>query len=139
MKFNELVAIDHNIADSLGSGIGLLIGVYEMDDFGEASRNPEGFITADFLTGKTSGCSPSPSLANAIQLYRHSLGELCEKHGTSPAVFRELSARYSCDAVGRRLLVTVADHQGHRSEDEYIGTPARRIRTFDKLGRVRKK
>ena len=36
MKFDELRSIGHNIADSLASGIGLLIGYYQMDIFGEA-------------------------------------------------------------------------------------------------------
>jgi hypothetical protein len=47
------LAIGHNIADSLGSGVGLPIGVYFTDVFGEASRLPEGFIVIDFLTGKS--------------------------------------------------------------------------------------
>ncbi len=51
MKFDELRSIGHNIADSLASGTGLLIGIYGTDIFGEASRSPERFITVDFLTG----------------------------------------------------------------------------------------
>lgn len=42
MKFDELKSIGHNIADALGSGIGLMISVYEMDVNGEASATPEG-------------------------------------------------------------------------------------------------
>jgi hypothetical protein len=43
MKFGELKSIGHNIADSLASGIGLMIGVYEMDIFGEAANSHEGY------------------------------------------------------------------------------------------------
>jgi hypothetical protein len=55
VKFRHLESIAHNVADSLGSGIGMLVGRYEMDIFGEANRSPEGFIVVDFLTGTSSG------------------------------------------------------------------------------------
>ena len=48
MKHAERRAIVHNVADSLGSGIGLMIGHYEMDVYGDAQRSPEGAITVDF-------------------------------------------------------------------------------------------
>lgn len=51
-KIGTLRAIAHNIVDLLGTGIDLLIGVYEMDIFGEASKSPDGFIRVDFLTGE---------------------------------------------------------------------------------------
>lgn len=54
MKFDELTSIGHNIADSLASGIGLLVGVYEMDVFGEARRSPEPCIVVDFVSGTVS-------------------------------------------------------------------------------------
>ena len=39
MKHDELRSIGHNIADSLASGCGLMIGVYDMDIFGEAETD----------------------------------------------------------------------------------------------------
>jgi hypothetical protein len=139
MKFDQLRSIGHNVADSLASGIGLLIGVYEMDVFGEAGRSPEGFIEVDFLTGTSSGADPSPYLARALILYSEALNSLCEKHGTSASAFRQLNARYSVDTASRRFSVTVEDHNGRRSTDEYIGSPGKRIRLLDPLGRVRTK
>lgn len=126
MKFGKLESIAHNVADSLGSGIGLLVGVYEMDIFGEAKRSPEGYITVDFLTGTSSGGIPSADLARAIALYKKGLAELCEKHGTTPAAFQELTARFSGD---RYIVVSVTDHTGRRSSKEFVGTPARRLVT----------
>ncbi|HXP73987.1 MAG TPA: hypothetical protein VN823_07560 [Stellaceae bacterium] len=137
MKFDDLRSIAHNIADSLASGIGLLIGVYQMDVFGEAARSPEGFITVDFLTGTSSGGKVSPSLARAICRYREGLADLCRKHRASPAAFRELTVRYSPYGRGGRFVVTVEDQRGRRSVDEYEAWPGRRIRTFDHLGRIR--
>ena len=70
MKFDQLRSIGHNIADSLASGAGLMVGFYEMDVFGEAARSSEGFIEVDFLAGISSGGSASPYLARAVELYR---------------------------------------------------------------------
>jgi hypothetical protein len=139
MKHDELRSIGHNIADSLASGIGLLVGVYDMDVFGEAGRSPEGFITVDFLNGTAVGGRHSVSLAKAIGLYREALPELCERHGVSVSSFRELTARYSIDALGRQVIVVVEDKNGRRSTDKYVGTPLRYVKTVDSLGRVRTK
>ena len=139
MKIGKLKSIAHNIADSLASGIGLLIGHYDMDVFGEAARSPEGYIIVDFLTGTSSGGQPSESLARAISLYGAALHDLCEKHGTEVSAFRELTARYSLDHYGQRFVVTVEDQNGQRSVDEFRGRPGKRVMELDKLGRVRPK
>ena len=140
MKFDELRSIGHNIADSLASGIGLLIGVYEMDIFGEAAQTPEGFISVDFLNGTSSGGIASASLSRAIVLYRDALADLCKRHGTSSSEFKELTVRYwSTDTKHPRFTVAVADHRGHRSVDEYEGVPGRRIRVLDSQGRARRR
>ena len=139
MKFDDLRSIGHNMADSLASGIGLLAGVYEMDVFGEAIRSPEGFITVNLLTGTFEGGMASPSLARAFELYRDALPVLCEKHGVQASDFRELTARFSTDAIGRRFTVRVGDQHGHHAVDDYIGIPGRRIKVLDRLGRVRPK
>jgi hypothetical protein len=137
MKIGTLRAIAHNVADSLGSGIGLLIGVYEADVFGEAARAAEGFIGVDFLMGRATDGVVSSSLARAIAKYREALPDLCAKHGASVEDFRELSARYSIDTFNRRITVTVEDRGGRRAVDEYVGTPARHVKATDRLGRIR--
>ena len=140
MKHNTLRSIAHNIAHSLASGIGLLIGVYEMDIFGEARRRSDGFITIDFLRGKAIGGSVSPSLAEALKLYSEALPRLCQSHGASHADFRELTARYSLNAHGEgQFIVTIEDKAGRRSTDEYSGFPGHRIKVLDPLGRLRPK
>jgi hypothetical protein len=133
MKFDELRSIGHNIADSLASGIGLLVGVYETDVFGEARRSPERCVVVDFLSSKVIGGRASRSLSRAIALYAKALPALCQKHRTSSALLRELTARYSVDAYGPRFVVTVEDDKGRRVVDEYIGIPGRRIRLVDHL------
>ena len=127
MKFGTLKSIGHNIADSLASGIGLMVGVYEMDIFAEALAAPEGFIEVDFLTGETSGGNPSAELRQALKLYAAALPDLCKRQGADVSDFKHLSARYS----GRRPMferyaVTVEDSQGRRSTDDYLGIPGKR-------------
>jgi len=94
MKHAVLASVAHNIADSLASGIGLMIGVYEMDVFGEAHSSSEQFIEVDFLRGTTSGAKVSPGLARAIRLYSGELAGLCERQGVAVADFARLTARY---------------------------------------------
>jgi hypothetical protein len=139
MKIGTLQSIAHNIADSLGSGIGLMIGVYEMSVFQEASRSRNGYLLVDFLSGRTWGGVPSRSLARAIKLYRDELPQLCAKHGASREDFHELTARYSVVNRESRIVVTVRDSGGRRRIREYVGIPARRVRFLDRLGRIRRK
>jgi hypothetical protein len=118
MKFGALKSIGHNIADSLTSGIGLMIGVYHMDIFGEAAASPEGFIEVDFLAGTTAGGAVSPVLARAARLYAEALDDLCSRHGASPSDFRRLTARFSGGGARPRFRVTVEDRNGRSSSDE---------------------
>jgi hypothetical protein len=135
MKMGVLRAIAHNVADSLGSGIGLLVGVYEMDVFGEAKRSPNRTIIVDFLKGKATGARVSSVLAGAITKYREALPKLCAKHGATIDDFKALTAKYS--SFNRRIVVTVQDRIGRCYVDEYVGIPAKHIKFLDKLGRVR--
>ncbi len=136
MKFNQLRAIGHNIADSLADGNGFLIGHYNIRLFEEVRRSSEGLIEVDFLTGASSGGQPSPALARAFALYSQALPVLCVRHGISGATFRQLSARFFADG---RFVVTVEDSEGRSVTDEYVGSPGRRIQVLDPRGRIRRK
>lgn len=128
----------HNIADSLASGVGLLVGVYGMDVFGEARRSPEYCITVDFLSGKVIRGRASPSLACAIALYGKTLPTLCAKHHASSTMFRELTACYSVDDVhGPRFVVTVEDQRGASGSRRVPGGPGETDQNL--LGRVRRR
>jgi hypothetical protein len=137
MKFGTLKSIGHNIADSLGTGVGLMINVHEMDIFAEAAATPERYIEVDFLTGETSGGHPSPALAEAIQLYSKALPDLCRRQGGEIADFSRLQVRFSGCWPDVRFVVSVEDRNGRRSTDEYEGGEFRRPRVRDSLGRLR--
>jgi hypothetical protein len=139
MKHAELRAVVHNVGDSLASGIGLLIGVYEMDVFGEASRSQDGSLTVDFLAGRVTEGTASTSLTEAVSLYRDALAKLCLQAGSSISEIREATVRYWSDPLGRRFAVTIQDASGRRSTTEYVGVPGRRPKVMDALGRLRPK
>jgi hypothetical protein len=137
VKHDELRSIAHNISDSFASGIGLPLGYYPTDVFGEAKRTSEGFITVDFLEGTVVTGRASGSLGKAVSLYRGVLADVSAKHGASVSQFRMLTASYSVGRDGRRVVVTMEDIEGRRSVDEYVGDPLRHIKTVDSAGRVR--
>jgi len=129
MRFSALKSVGHNIADSLASGIGLMIGVYEMDVFAEATAGPEGYIEVDFLRGTASGSAASRKLLRAIALYKDALPGLCQKHGVRLRDFNMLQARFGVDRVyGRHFTVTVENASGKRATSRYLGVPGRRLR-----------
>jgi hypothetical protein len=81
----------------------------------------------------------SISLAHAVTLYHDALAGLCESQNASVTDFRVLTARYSVNARGEHVVVTVEDKNGRRSIDEYRGIPLKHIRIVDGLGRIRAK
>lgn len=137
MKHDVLRSVAHNIADSLASGIGLLIGIYHSNIYAEASQSRSGSITIDFLRGVVTEGSPSQNLIEAINLYRDALPDLCEKHGLSLSDFAELTARYSRTPSGGRFVVSITDRNGRQSSTEYGGADGQRTKVIDREGRLR--
>ncbi|MFG6486279.1 hypothetical protein ACG04R_06320 [Roseateles sp. BYS78W] len=128
MKFGNLRSLAHNLADSLASGIGLLIGVYDMNVFGEAAAEEPGYIEVDFLAATAAGSPASPSLLQAIERYRQALPTLAAKHGVVLGQIRVLSARFGTDSVyGCHFTVTVITEDGRSATDRYVGSPGKRL------------
>lgn len=139
IKFRDLKSIGHNIADSVGSGISLLVGAYEVDIFGEIRASADDHLLIDFITGTSSGAPTSEYLAEVISRLPEGLADLCAKHSVAPEVFKVLQARYAVDQRGEYFVVTVEDQNGRRSVDTYWGSPGRRGKHLDHLGRIRTK
>jgi len=129
MKFSTLKSVAHSIADSLASGICLIIGVHQVDVFSEAAASDEGYVEVDFLTGMTSGSPVSESLARAINLFRDAVPEQCKKQGADYLSFAKFVVRFGTDAVyGPHFKVIVEDIYGHSSTEQYVGSPGRKLR-----------
>ncbi len=139
MKHDELCSIAHNIADSLASGCSLMIGVHEMDLFGEAARSVGRFLEVDFLNGTVLDGQVSDVLADSIRFYAQALPALCARHKASISAFKELTVRYYSDHGSYRFVVTVRDESGRSSITEYGGIPGQRLKQIDELGRLRPK
>lgn len=130
MKLGQLKSIGHNLADSFASGVGFMIGVYDMDVFSEAAEMAPGYIEVNFLDATTSGSPVSPKLQRAIVLYSEALPDFCTKHGIKKRDIKMLSARFGTDPVyGRHFTVTVETIGGRKSTDRYVGVPGKRLRT----------
>jgi hypothetical protein len=129
MKFDTLKSVGHSIADSLASGICLLIGYYDIDIFVEAAESTDGYIEVDFLTGKTTGGPASASLLRAIGLFRDKVPDQCKRQGADYSSLTRLLVRFGTDAVyGPHFKVIVEDINGRKSTEQYVGRPGRRHR-----------
>jgi hypothetical protein len=139
MKHGELRAIGHNLADSLASGLCLVIGHFDTDVYGEAALSQGGALTIDFLGGRVIEGAASPSLTEAVRQFGETLPAFCSANGANVNDVREITARFTSDAVSRGYTVTVEHRAGRRSVTEYRGNPGRRTSVLDALGRVRRK
>jgi hypothetical protein len=139
MKHDVLRSVAHNIAASLAGGVSLLIGVYDLDVFGDARRSETGEINIDFLNGTISGVEPSPKLTNAVRLYRDALPILCGKHEVSVSDFAALTACYWYTPTASHFVVTIRDRTGRESATEYSWPDGHRTITMDNEGRRRPK
>jgi hypothetical protein len=130
MKFSALKSVGHNIAASLASGVGLMIGLYGTDIFREASAGAPGYIDVDFLLGSMSGSTPSRGLREAVALFSSkALLDLCRKHGVDLRDVRTIQARFEvASVIGPHYTVTVEDTKGKRAVDQFVGIPGRRLR-----------
>jgi hypothetical protein len=128
-KKGVLRAIGHNIADSMASGCGVMVGVWSMNVFAEASLSPKGHIIVDFLNGEILAGEPSESLQKAAKAYSAAFPEFCKRHGIQASEFKKLEARFGLHRNRQpRFIVTIEDQLGRAFTDTYTGWPGRRIR-----------
>ena len=128
MRFGELKSIAHNFADSISSGIGLPIGTYGYDIFGEAQASPDGYIEIDFIASRVYGGETSRVLTEALREYKKWLPTLTAKHGAEVSDFTELTVRFAVDVVrGPYFTVSMSDTQGRSDKSTYSGYGGRTL------------
>ncbi len=128
MKHGELGAIAHNIADSMASGLGLLVGFRPINIYAAAAKSPDGHVTVDLLSGAISGGPVSPGLAAVIADYCGIFPDFCARHGGDVSDFAVCRVRFWKTHQDVRFRVTVRDAKGRESETDYAGNPAKRVR-----------
>jgi hypothetical protein len=139
MRHNQLLAVAHNYADSLACGLGLAIGYYPSDVFGEAAGNPDFALEVDFLSGKPVCGVCTADFAKALEAYKSGFGAFCERNRVQRSDFRQFRARYVASPVRRSFTILVEDRRGKTSTREFAGIPGQRVKVLDHLRRLRPK
>lgn len=139
MKHDVLRSVAHNMAASLASGIGLMIGQYELDVFADARNSPDGSITVDFLNGTIRHGKASIKLTGAVQKYCTALPGLCENQHVSVSDFSSFLASYTAMPTKTLFVVTVTDREGRTSRTEYGDHDGQKLKFIDGEGRLRPK
>ena len=122
MRFGELKSIAHNFADSISSGLGLPIGTYGYDIFGEAQASADGYIEIDFIASRVYGGATSRVLTEALREYKKWLPTLAAKHGAEVSDFTQLTVRFAVDVVqGPYFTVSMSDTKGRTDKSTYGG------------------
>lgn len=128
-KLYVLKSIAHNIGASMASGLGLMVGYYDMAIYEEAASSGEGYLLVDVLNGHVVEGTASTHLKKAIALYSKALPELCLRNGVELSDFRSLLIRFSLDRVyGEHFKVIVTDGRGRSAEERYVGPAAQRMK-----------
>ena len=138
MKHNELCAIAHNVADSMASGLAFVIGYYPVDVFGEAANSSDGLIEIDFLRGAVTRGVPSDNLRSAALRFAERLPSFCRESDADVSDFEALSVTFEATPTENRAKIQVSDRAGRSSTTVYAGTPLKRLKVLDNLGRVRR-
>lgn len=139
MKHNRLLAVAHNYAASLSSGLGFVIGHHSSDVYEEAARQEDGFVEVDFLLGTIVRGACSEKFAETIKAYRAGFSEFCDRNQASKRDFAEFYAIYFIHNGARRYSVVVKDRSGKATAREYEAVSDARVKVLDSLGRIRPK
>ncbi|RYG89190.1 hypothetical protein EU803_18250 [Loktanella sp. IMCC34160] len=107
--------------------------------YAEAAANKDGYLVADFLTGKAKGAFPDGEVEHFLPLFKNAFPEFCAKHKISVSDYRAFLVRFIAGRNGNRYVITVEDQNGRRSSREYVGRPGKRSEALDELGRRRPK
>jgi hypothetical protein len=138
MKHSQLRSVAHSLAASLGGGVSLITGSYDLDLYGDAALSPGRELTIDLMNGKVMKGIPSPSLSVAVQRIPREFDRLCGAAGFSRDDCRVATACFYWDPRQSGFRLTIEDNSGQASETEYTGSPAKRVLERDDKGRVRR-
>jgi hypothetical protein len=136
MKHAQLQAIVHNVADSLGSGISLMTGFYDLDVYSDARKSPDGALRVDLLRGVVTEGDAEVNLLAALNRVPAALAAQCEKCGGSWDEFKRAEVIFRGNPFEIGFTIIVEDHSGKYTETDYSGSPAQRVLAIDGYGRL---
>ena len=136
MKHAKMQAIVHNVADSLGSGISLMTGYYDLDVYKDAHNSPGKTLRLDLLGGVVMEGEARDNLIAALQRVPEALAAQCAKAGISWDDFHRAEVVFRIGKVGPGFTILVEDRAGKLTETDYKGSPAKREKAMDVYGRV---
>lgn len=147
MKRAVLRAAVHNALDSFTSGCSLAFAIedYEFPFWMLLWNMPDRVFEADVLTGVVATPRPDKGLrsylrlTNAVAVLADEMPAFLRKHGCTPNSIDSVAVRFENNWTRRKCVtVTIVMVDGTRLTDAYHGTPLRRRRIRDQLGRVRR-
>ncbi len=136
MKHEKLQAIVHNVADSLGSGVSLMTGFYDLDVYTDARNSPKKALRLDLMAGVVTEGEARANLVAALQRVPGALAAQCAKAGFSWEDLRRAEVVFRVDTVKPGFTILVEDRSGKVTETDYLGSPAKREKVLDAYGRV---
>ena len=136
MKHSKLQAIVHNVADSLGSGISLMTGFYDLDVYADARNSPKQILKVDLLRGVVTEGDAEVNLLAALKRVPAALMELCERAGGSWDEYRRAEVIFDGNLSRLGFTIIVEDKMGKLTETDYLGSPAKRAKAIDVYGRL---
>lgn len=136
MKHSSLQAIVHNVADSLGSGISLMTGFYDLSVYSDARNSPNGILKVDLLRAVVVEGDAGVNLLAALKRVPTALMEQCEKAGGSWDEYRRAEVIFHGNQSGPGFTIIVEDQTGKLTETDYLGFPAKRAKAIDVYGRL---
>lgn len=147
MKQAVLRAAVHNALDSLTSGcpLAFAIGDYHFPFWMLVGNLPEKVFEADILTGRVTtqgslkGMNSYRQLVEAMASMAEQMPGFLHRHGCPPKLVESIAVRFESDRSHRHwVTATIVRTNGASTTDVYFGTPLKRRRSLDRLGRVRR-
>lgn len=139
MKQDDIRSVAQSIADSLASGVSLMTRFFDLRVSEDALRSEDGILIIDLLHGVVVAGRPSADLVAAVALLPREFDRLSCSRGFESKDCRRALASFQVDQITRGFRRVVEDISGRVTETDYEGSPARRVKDLDPLGRRRRR
>lgn len=116
-----------------------MTGFYDLRVYQDALQSEGGVLTIHLLHGVVVACQPSADLAAAVALLPREFDRLIRSRGFESKDCLRALASFQVNQITRWFRLIVEDISGRVTETDYEGSPARRVKGLDPLGRRRRR